>query len=306
MNPTDSSRAALRPDRNLKIWLNGELVPTAEAVLSVFDHGLLYGDGIFEGIRSYNGRIFAGHAHVKRLFESARAIALEIPHSFVEMEQALSAALGANGLAGPDKDAYLRVVVTRGAGLLGMSPQRAERPNVFIIAMPLGIYRSDVYEKGLSAIVSSVTRNSVNAVPPRIKSLNYLNNILAKIEQERYGADEAILLNAQGHVAEATADNVFVVRHGELLTPPASAGLLEGITRATVMRLARQGGIEVREANLERTDLYVADECFLTGTAAEIVPVTRIDGRPIGEGGVGPVTMEIMRSYRTLVRGPIA
>ncbi|MFH1748732.1 MAG: branched-chain-amino-acid transaminase [Planctomycetota bacterium] len=294
------------PDPNLKVWLNGDLVSTADAKLSIFEHGLLYGDGIFEGIRSYNGQIFAVEGHLKRFFESARALMIELPYSFEELSQSLSSTLEANGLLIPEKDAYIRLVATRGVGLLGMSPTRAGRPNVFVIGMPLGIYRKEVYEQGMSAIISSVTRNQPNALPPRIKSLNYLNNILAKIESHQAGVDEAIMLNHQGYVAEATADNVFVVRHGQLQTPPTSAGILEGITRGHVIRLAREMGIEVVEKNLERVDLYIAEEAFLTGTAAEIVPLTEVDRRRINTGQVGPITKDLMAAYTRLVRGDAA
>ncbi|MGD8451851.1 MAG: branched-chain-amino-acid transaminase [Phycisphaerae bacterium] len=290
------------PDPNLKVWLNGDLISAADAKVSIFDHGLLYGDGIFEGIRSYNGRIFETQAHLERFFESARSLLIELPYTAAELDQAMHATLEANGLLDPAKDAYIRLVATRGVGLLGMSPERAGRPNVFVIGTPLGIYRADVYEKGLRAVISSVVRNHPNAMPPRIKSLNYLNNILAKIEQHQRGADEAIMLNHLGHVAEATADNVFIVRGGQLCTPPVSASLLEGITRANVIRLAREAGLEVIERNLERVDLYTARECFLTGTAAEVVPVIEIDGRPIGDGQVGPITRDIMAAYTRLVR----
>ncbi len=290
------------PDPNLKVWLNGELLPAPGAKLSIFEHGLLYGDGIFEGIRSYNGRIFDVPAHVKRFFESARAIMLNLPYTPDEVAESLSATLEANGLLAPDRDAYIRLVATRGVGLLGMSPARAGRPNVFVVGTPLGIYRQEVYEQGMRAIVSSITRNHPNAMPPRIKSLNYLNNILAKLEAQHAEVDEAIMLNHQGHIAEATADNVFIVRHGQLQTPPTSAGILEGITRAHIIRLAREAGLEVVEKNLERVDLYTAEEGFLTGTAAEVVPLVEVDHRPIGGGAVGPITKDLIVAYRKLVR----
>jgi branched-chain amino acid aminotransferase len=301
-NSNPATAQSFDPDPNLKVWLNGELIPAADAKVSIFDHGLLYGDGVFEGLRSYNGRIFELAAHLKRFYDSARAIELTLPQPPDELDRALHATLEANGLLHRDRDAYLRLVATRGVGLLGMSPKRAGRPTVFAIATPLGIYNSDVYEKGMSAIISSVIRNHPNALPPRIKSLNYLNNILAKIEQHHVGADETIMLNHLGYVAEATADNVFIVRSGQLCTPPTSAAILEGVTRANVIRLARDAGIEVLEKNLERVDLYTADECFLTGTAAEIVPVTRIDQRPVGTGEVGPITRQVMGAYQYLVR----
>jgi branched-chain amino acid aminotransferase len=290
------------PDPNLKIWLNGELVSPAQARVGVFDHGLLYGDGVFEGIRSYNGRVFERITHLKRLEESARAIRLKIPYGTADLSAAIDQTLEANGLLKPGVDAYIRPVVTRGNGALGISPMKTERPQVVIIAASLQMYPPEMYERGMPTIISSVTRNHSNAMPPRIKSLNYLNNILAKLEAIDAGVGEAIMLNAQGCVAEATGDNIFIVRNGQLQTPPTSAGILEGITRNTVIRLAREAGIEVVEKDLERLDLYVADECFLTGTGAEIIPVTSIDKRPIGSGEVGPIARQMITTYRELVR----
>ena len=292
------------PDPTLKIWLNGQLVPAADAKVSVFDHGLLYGDGIFEGIRSYNGRIFERAAHLKRFFISAKAIMLNLPYASDELDRAMDAALEANGLLAPDKDAYIRMVATRGVGPLGINPRRTWKPCVYIIASTIAMYPPEVYEKGMAVIVSSVTRNHPNAVPPRLKSLNYLNNILGKIEALSAGVHEAIMLNHLGYVAEATGDNVFIVREGQLQTPPTSAGILEGITRSTIIRLARQAGIEVVEKNLERLDLYAADECFLTGTGAQVVPVNEIDKRPVGDGTVGPITRQMIKDYDELVRRP--
>jgi branched-chain amino acid aminotransferase len=291
------------PDPNLQVWLNGDLISAADAKLSIFEHGLLYGDGIFEGLRSYNGRVFDAPAHLRRFYDSAKAIMLDLPYPAEAIAHAFTAALDANGLGTPDKDAYLRLVATRGVGLLGMSPTRAGRPNVFVIATPLGIYRREVYEQGMKAIVASVVRNLPNSLPPRIKSLNYLNNILAKIESHQAGVDEAIMLNHLGYISEATADNVFVVRNGQLQTPPTSAGILEGITRGHVIRLAREAGIEVVEKNLERIDLYTADEAFLTGTAAEIVPLIEVDRRKVGNGTPGAMTKDLMAAYHKVVRG---
>jgi branched-chain amino acid aminotransferase len=300
---TGTAPQSFDPDPDLKVWLNGDLISAADAKLSIFEHGLLYGDGIFEGLRSYNGRVFDIAAHVRRFFDSAKAIMLDLPYPPEAIGHALTAALDANGMATPDKDAYLRLVATRGVGLLGMSPTRAGRPNVFVIATPLGIYRREVYEQGMRAIVASVVRNLPNSLPPRIKSLNYLNNILAKIESHQAGVDEAIMLNHLGYIAEATADNVFLVRNGQLQTPPTSAGILEGITRGHVIRLAREAGIEVLEKNLERVDLYTADEAFLTGTAAEIVPLVEVDRRKIGAGVPGTVTKDLIAAYHKMVRG---
>lgn len=290
------------PDPKLKVWFDGRVIPVGEAKVSVFDHGLLYGDGVFEGIRSYNGRIFEREAHVRRLYNSAKAIRLEIPFPIEKVDAALDAALDANGLLHPDKDAYIRLVVTRGVGVLGISPLRTANPIVYVIASSIKMYSDEMYQKGMPTIISSVTRNHNNAMPPRIKSLNYLNNILAKLEAHAAGVGEAIMLNHLGNVAEATGDNVFIVRDGQLQTPPTSAGILEGITRATVIRLAREAGIETVEKDLVRTDLYYCDEMFLTGTGAQVIPVTTIDGRPVGNGAVGPVTRHMMAAYEALVR----
>jgi branched-chain amino acid aminotransferase len=290
------------PNPNLKIWIDGKVVPVGEASVSVFDHGLLYGDGIFEGIRSYNGRIFERDAHLRRFFDSAKALRLQLPFGYDQISQALDDALQANDLLRPDRDAYLRMVCTRGVGVLGISPARTWKPRLYIIAATIKMYPPEMYEKGMSVIISSITRNHSNAMPPRIKSLNYLNNILAKIEAHDADVGEAIMLNHVGHVAEATGDNVFIVRDGQLQTPPTSAGLLDGITRATVIRLAREAGIEAVEKDLVRMDLYCCDEMFLTGTGAQIIPVTKIDNRLVGSGAVGPVTRELSLAYNTLVR----
>ncbi|TWT46060.1 Branched-chain-amino-acid aminotransferase [Phycisphaerae bacterium RAS1] len=293
------------PDPNLKIWISGKLVNADQAQVNVFDHGLLYGDGIFEGIRSYNGRIFERHAHLRRFFDSAKAIGLKLPYAYEEIDRAMDETLAANGYLRPDKDAYIRMVCTRGVGVLGISPKRTWKPTLYIITSTIRMYPPEMYENGMPVIVSSVTRNHSNAMPPRVKSLNYLNNILAKIEAHDANVSEAIMLNAQGYVAEATGDNIFIVRNGQLQTPPTSAGILEGVTRATIIRLAREMGTEVVEKDLVRTDLYCADECFLTGTGAEVIPVREIDRRPVGSGNVGPVTRELMASYKQLVRnGP--
>ncbi|MEP0846927.1 MAG: branched-chain-amino-acid transaminase [Phycisphaerae bacterium] len=293
------------PDPKLKIWYDGKIVPVGEAKVGVFDHGLLYGDGVFEGIRSYCGRVFERDAHLRRLYNSAKAIRLEIPFTIEQMDKALDEALEANGLLHPDKDAYIRLVVTRGVGVLGISPMRTWKPIVYVIASTIKMYADEMYQKGMPVIVSSFTRNHPNAMPPRIKSLNYLNNILAKIEAHQANVGEAIMLNHMGFVAEATGDNIFLVRDGQLQTPPTSAGILEGITRNTVIRLAREAGIETVEKELERMDLYVADEMFLTGTGAQVIPVNAVDSRPVGRGAVGPITKHLMQAYQTLVRsGP--
>jgi len=289
------------PRADLKVFLDGQLVPASEAKISVFDHGVLYGDGVFEGIRAYNGVVFQIDAHVRRLFESARAIRLEIPMSPERIKQAIYDTLKANGLS----DAYIRVVVTRGVGYLGLNPANTANPSVFIITADIELYPREFYEKGMSLITVSTIRNHPNALPPRIKSLNYLNNILAKIEATEAGFLEAVMLNHEGFVAECTGDNIFIVRAGALQTPPSSAGILEGITRNVVIELARRRGIAVEEKQLTRFDLYIADECFLTGTAAEVVPITCIDGRKIGTGSPGPVTKQIMEDFAAATRGEI-
>jgi len=281
-----------------KVWLNGELLDRADAKVSVFDHGVLYGDGVFEGIRSYGGKVFRLEAHVRRLFDSARGIRLAIPMSQDEMARAITGTLEANGL----KDSYLRAVVTRGEGTLGLDPNRCPKPNVFIICDKIALYPQELYENGLEIVPAATMRNHPNAVNPRLKSLNYLNNILAKIEAIDAGTLEAVMLNHLGYVAECTGDNLFIVRDSVVFTPPISAGILEGITRDEIISIAREQGLTVREENLTRQDLYVADECFLTGTAAEVVPVVRIDKRPIGDGTPGPITRQLADAFRGRTR----
>jgi len=281
-----------------KVWLNGRLVSREEAKISVFDHAVLYGDGVFEGIRSYGGRLFRLEEHVRRLFDSANGIRLAIPLTPEEMGKAITETLEANGL----KDAYIRVVVTRGVGTLGLDPNRCKDPNVFIIVDKIVLYPPELYENGLEVITAATMRNHPNAVNPRIKSLNYLNNILAKIEAIDAGTLEAVMLNHQGFVAECTGDNVFIVRDGRLFTPPIAAGILKGITRDEIIAIAAELGIEVREENLTRYDLYVADECFLTGTAAEVVSVVRIDKRTIGSGKPGPVSRRLAEAFHRRTR----
>jgi len=282
-----------------KVWLNGELVERDRAVITVFDHGLLYGDGVFEGIRSYNGRVFRLDKHVRRLFDSANGIRLEIPLTPQAVGDAVVGTLQANGM----KDAYIRVVVTRGEGTLGLDPNRCPKPNMFIITDKIVLYPQELYENGLEIITASTMRNHPNAVNPRLKSLNYLNNILAKIEAIDAGTLEAVMLNHLGYVAECTGDNIFIVRDGRLFTPPIAAGILEGITRDEILDIARAARLEVREENLTRQDLYVADECFLTGTAAEVVPVARIDKRTIGSGKPGQVTKRLAEEFHRRTRG---
>ena len=280
------------------IFINDRLVPEAEARISVFDHGLLYGDGVFEGLRSYAGRVFRLDAHLDRLWASARAICLEIPLAKEAMAKAVIDTLAANDL----KDGYIRLIVTRGAGTLGLDPNRCSNPQVIIIADTISLYPQEFYDQGLRIVTAATQRIQPAALSPRIKSLNYLNNIMAKLEGLRAGCVEALMLNHKGEVAECTGDNVFVVRSGRLLTPPPDAGILEGITRNAVMELAHAAGIDCREATLTRHDLYTADECFLTGTAAEVIPVVDIDGRAIGSGVPGPVTSRLKDDFHVLVR----
>ncbi len=280
------------------IFMNDRLVPEEEAKVSVFDHGLLYGDGVFEGLRSYSGRVFRLDSHLDRLWDSARAIALEIPLAKDVVAQAVNDTLAANKLV----DGYVRLVVTRGAGSLGLDPNRTKNPQVIVIADTISLYPREFYEKGLRIVTAATQRVHSAALSPRIKSLNYLNNIMAKLEGLQAGCVEALMLNHKGEVAECTGDNVFVIRSGSLLTPPPDAGILEGITRGAVMDLAHAAGIACHEATLTRYDLYTADECFLTGTAAEVIPVVEIDGRKVGSGTPGPITARLTADFHTLVR----
>jgi len=280
----------------VKIFLDGKFVSEDEAKISVFDHGLLYGDGVFEGIRLYDGRIFRLGQHLDRLFASAKAIMLPVPMSKEQLVEACCEACRQNKL----RDGYIRLVVTRGVGYLGLNPFRCKNPTVFIIADTIELYPEEVYRKGLKLVTASTQRTNPAAVNPSIKSLNYLNNILAKIEAVNAGAIEAIMLNSQGHVAECTGDNIFCVRDGKLGTPPISAGALVGITRQVVMELAARRKIEAHESNLTRYDLITAAEVFLTGTAAEIVPVVSIDGRTIGSGQPGQLTLKLTGDFRKL------
>ena len=284
---------------SLQIYISGKFYAKEDAKISVYDHGLLYGDGVFEGLRSYGGRVFRLDEHVRRLYESAKAIWLQIPLSPEAMKAAVEQTLKVNGLV----DAYIRLVVTRGAGSLGLDPNRTSDPQIIIIADKITLYPAEFYEKGLTIVTASTIRNHPAALSPRIKSLNYLNNILAKIEGLQAGCIEALMLNSKGEVAECTGDNIFLVRNKQLLTPPIDAGILEGVTRDAVMDLARASGIEVREIPLTKHDVYVADECFLTGTAAEVIPVVKVDSRAIGNGDPGPVTRDLMTRFKKLVAG---
>lgn len=281
-----------------KVYINGKLFDKSEAKVSVFDHGLLYGDGVFEGIRAYSGRVFRLKQHVDRLYESAKGIHLEIPMSRAAMADAINQTLATNKLS----DAYIRVVVTRGAGSLGLDPRKTTDPQVIIITDKISLYPPELYDHGLKIITAATTRNHPNAVNPRIKSLNYLNNIMGKIEATQAGCLEALMLNHKGEVAECTGDNVFVVQHGAIHTPSSDSGILEGITRAAVIELARGAGYTVIERTMDRLDVFKSDECFLTGTAAELIPVVECDGRVIGDGRPGPITRELRERFHALVR----
>ena len=280
----------------MKVYIDGKFYDKAKAKISVFDQGLLYGDGVFEGIRAYHGRVFKLTEHIERLFCSAKAILLDIPMSRAELTRAVVQTCRRNEI----RNGYIRLVVTRGEGTLGLDPKRCPRASIIIIAATIQLYPEEFYLKGLEIITVPTTRNLHSAVNPAIKSLNYLNNILAKIEAQNGGCEEAVMLNAEGFVAECTGDNLFIVKAGRLLTPPLSAGALYGITRQTVMDLATEGGIPVTEPNLTRYDLFNADECFVTGTGAEIVPVVKIDGRVIGDGKPGQITRQLEERYHAL------
>lgn len=282
------------------VYLNGEFVESDKASVSVFDHGVLYGDGVFEGIRAYGGRVFRLKEHIDRIFAAAKAIALEIPMTKAELGQVVIDSCKKNNLT----DCYIRLVVTRGKGNLGISPLNCEKPTVFCIAAGIKLYTDEQYEKGMSVITSVQRRNKATIVDPQIKSLNYLNNILAKIEANRAGAAEAIMLNHDGIVTEATGDNIFIVKNGEILTPPVYIGILDGITRRTVIEAAKKEGIPVRETEFTLFNVYNADECFLTGTAAEAIAVTSVDGRTIGTGVQGEVTKRILAAFRKAAHDP--
>jgi branched-chain amino acid aminotransferase len=282
----------------LKVHINGELVDKEDARISVFDHGLLYGDGVFEGMRSYSGSVFRLDEHLDRLWQSAAAIQLKIPVSKEEMAAAVNETLAANRI----EDGYIRLVVTRGAGTLGLDPNRCDQPQVIIITDLITLYPDEFYQDGLEIVTARTIRNHPQALDPQIKSLNYLNNILAKIEGLEAGCVEALMLNHQGEVAECTGENIFIVRDQQLLTPPLEAGILHGITRATVMELARNDGIDVVETTISLDDLYGADECFLTGSAAEVVPVIKVDGNVIGDGTPGPITARLTCLFRQAVQ----
>lgn len=282
----------------MKVYISGKFYDKADAKISVYDHGLLYGDGVFEGIRCYSGKVFKLEEHLDRLYDGARHIHLEIPLSKQAFAEAIHETLRINGL----KDAYIRAVVTRGIGTLGLDPRKCGKPEVIIITDSIQLYSPETYEKGLELATVATIRNHPAALDPRIKSLNYLNNILARIEATLCGCEEALMLNHKGEVAECSGDNIFIVKQGVLKTPPPDAGILKGITRGVVIELARQAGIPVQEVPLTRHDIYAADECFLTGTAAEIIAVSKVDGRVIGSGKQGPITKLLHQRFHELTR----
>lgn len=281
---------------SLFVYIDGIFYPKEQAKISVFDHGFLYGDGVFEGIRAYNGRVFRLKEHLIRLYESAKSIMLEVPVSLKEMQELVLKTLRKNKL----KDAYIRVIVSRGEGDLGLDPNKCPKPSIIIITDKIQLYPEEYYKKGLELITVSTRRNSPDVLNPRIKSLNYLNNIIAKIEVNLAGKLEGIMLNREGYVAEATGDNIFIYKNDKLLTSPSYAGILEGITRGAVIDLAKKLKIEVRENLFTLHDIYISDECFLTGTAAEIIPVVKVDGRVIAQGIPGKITLKLLRAFRDL------
>jgi branched-chain amino acid aminotransferase len=278
------------------IYLNGKYVQEEDAKISVFDHGFLYGDGVFEGIRAYRGKVFKLDEHLIRLYESAKSILLDVPESYQEMKESVLETIRKNRLT----DAYIRIVVSRGTGDLGLDPRKCSKATTVIIVSSITLFPAELYEKGLQVITVATRRNVPDAFDPQIKSLNYLNNILVKIEANRAGVLEAIMLNGQGYVAEGTADNIFIFRKGKLITPPAYVGALCGITRQVIIDLALEAGIPLEERPFTRHELYVADECFMTGTAAEVIPVIEVDGRQIGSGTPGSITRQLVAGFRAL------
>ena len=285
----------------MKIYLDGKYVDEADAKVSVFDHGLLYGDGVFEGIRLYNGNIFRLEEHLERLEYSAKAIMLQMPLNRKELSEVTCETCRQNGL----KDGYIRLVITRGVGDLGLAPWLCAKPSIFVIASKISLYPQEHYDNGLAIVTVPTRRINPAALPATVKSLNYLNNILGKIEAKQFGALEAIMLNDQGYVAECTADNIFIVHKGAVITPAASQGALKGVTRGTIFDITQELGLPLREADMTRYDVWVADECFLTGSGAEVIPVTKLDGRVIGTRKPGPITQKILAYLRppVLVEG---
>ena len=284
-------------EHRMKVWLNGQLVDKADAKLTVFDHGLLYGDGVFEGIRVYDEKVFQCRVHVERLFSSAKGIRLAVPYTKQEIAAAMVETIKANGIT----DGYIRLVVTRGEGTLGLGPTHCPSPSVFVIADQIALYPEEMYKEGLAIIIAKTVRTSASMLKPSIKSLNYLNNIMAKVEAIDAGVAEAIMLNEHGNIAECTGDNIFIVSDGRLVTPPVSAGILEGVTRGIVLTLGEQMGLAPRQADITPDDLHAADECFLTGTAAEVIAVTSVGGKAIGDGRPGTVTGKLLLAFREFI-----
>src|SRR5437867_3530574 len=299
VKPAVDKRTGSKPAAKFsQIYIDGKFYAEGDAKVSVFDHGLLYGDGIFEGIRFYNGRVFRLEEHLERLWDSARSICLEIPMSQRAMTEALLETIRQNHL----REGYIRLLVTRGVGNLGLNPEQCKNPSVIIIVATIALYHEDFYRKGLSIVTVATRRSNPASLNPAVKSLNYLNNVMARIEANLAGADEALMLNDAGNVAECTADTVFIIKHGQIFTPPITAGALRGITRSVVFDIGSEFDIKVIEADFTRHDIFVADECFLTGTAAEIVPVVKADGRLIGNGKPGPITTRIIARFREMTR----
>ena len=284
--------------KELLIYLDGRIVPESEARVSVFDHGLLYGDGVFEGIRFYNGRVFRLEEHTRRLLDSAKSLLLNLPMTGEEIIRATVETVRANGL----RDGYIRTVVTRGVGPMGLSPFKCPTPSIFIIAATIQLYPEEVYKTGLVMATVATRRARHDILSPQVKSLNYLNNVMAKVEAIQAGAEEGLMLNDQGLVAECTGDNIFTVRDGAISTPPLSAGALDGVTRRVVFEIAQELRIPIRERELTRHDIYTTDECFLTGTAAEVIAAVKLDQRVIGDGKPGPVTQRIIARFRELTQ----
>ena len=299
VKPAVDKRTGSKPAaKSSPIYIDGKFYGEGDAKISVFDHGLLYGDGIFEGIRFYNSRVFRLEEHLERLWDSARSILLEIPMSQRAMTEALLETIRQNDL----REGYIRLIVTRGVGNLGLNPEQCKAPSVIIITAQIALYPEAVYRNGLSVVTCATRRTNPSALNPAVKSLNYLNNVMARIEANLANADEALMLNDEGNVAECTADNVFIVKRGQIFTPPITAGALRGITRSVVFEIAAETGIKVTEADITRHDVFIADEAFLTGTAAEIIPVVKADGRPIGTGKPGPITARMIARFREMTR----
>jgi len=280
----------------MKIFLDGQFYSKEDAKISVFDHGLLYGDGVFEGIRFYQGKVFRLEEHVDRLYDSARAICLKVPMEKPELTEAVLETIRQNAL----QDGYVRLVVTRGSGDLGLNPALCPKATVFVIASKITLYPQEMYQNGLVVATCATRRIPHGALSPMVKSLNYLNNVLAKIEAQQAGAGEGLMLNEQGYVAECTGDNIFIVKNGKVFTPPIHSGALAGITREVVIEIARELGVPLSEPEMTRYDIFTADECFLTGTAAEIIPAVKLDNRPIGDGKPGPVTKRFIERFHQL------